>query len=281
MINIIAPPGCYGTYIARCIHHYTSVDDNYQLDFDSHGSSHTFRKLSRSIKKTRLIHWQTDNEDAEKIDGNNTIIVTADTDHWLDYYDNQFYKQSKGNLVEYLTTVASIDIIQERLAHGWQYTDTFDDNIPRWILREYCSFWQTDTLAHGYDNTRYLALPHVYHFCCQSMWQTDMWQLVNIIAQQVKQKIYAPEEIVCSNHQAFLSCQQYHGIQLRCEHFANDTINSIHTTSPCISVFDEAYVQHILRTQGYEIQCYNLNQFPNTSTQLAEIIYEASNNTNT
>lgn len=280
MINIIAPPGCYGTYIARCIHHYTSIEGDYQLDFDSHGSSHAFRKLSSNIKKTSLIHWQTDDAGAEKINGNDTIIVTTDTDHYLDYYDNQFYKQANGNLVEYLIAVAGIDAIQERLKEGWQYTDIFDNNIPRWILREYCSFWQTDSWTHGYNNDRYLALPHVYHFSCQTMWHSDMWQLLNIIAQQVNREIHAPEEIVRSNHQAFLNCQQYHGIQLRCEQFVKDTINSIHTTSPCISVFDEAYVQHILRTQGYEIQCYNLNQFPNTSTQLAEIIYETSNHSN-
>jgi hypothetical protein len=280
MINIIAPPGCYGTYISRCLHHYTSTDGNYLLDFDTYGSSHAFRELSSSIKKSSLSHWHDDN-DVQAIDADNTVIITCSTDHHLDYYDNQFYKQSRGNLVEYMTETAGIDTIQDRLQQGWQYTNKFDDNIPRWIIREYCSFWQSDCWAHSYNNSRYLSLPHVYNFSCQDLWDTDMWQLMNTVGQKLKKKIHAPEDTVHKNHLAFLNCQKYHGIQQRCEQFVKNTIDSVHTDSPCISVFDEAYVQYLLRVQGYEILCHDLNQFPTTSTQLAKTIYETMHNTNT
>lgn len=279
MINIVAPPGCYGTYVARCLHHYTSRNDNILLDFDVYGSSHEFRKLSSDIKKTSLMHWQNP-ESRQSLDHSNTIVITGDADHFLDYYDNQFYKQEQGRLVEYLTNVAGADIIQERLKQGWGYTENFDDTTPRWLIREYCSFWQTNSWEHGYNNERYLECPNAYNFCCEDLWNTDIWDLVNKISNALEQKIYAPKELVHKNHQTFLECQKYHDIQLRCEQFVMNTINSVHEESPCMSLFDEAHVQHTLRTQGYEIRCHDLNQFPTTSSHLAELIYETSNHSN-
>lgn len=276
MINVIAPPGCYGTYIARCLHHYTSMSNDYCLDFDQNGSSHAFRKIDSNIKKTSLLHW----DSVQEIDGNTTIIITGDVDHYLDYYDNQFYKQSQGDLIEYLVITLGLDTIQQRLAQGWGYTDCFDIRVPSWIIREYCSFWITDSWAHGYNNRRYLSAPHTYSFCCEELWSTDIWSLMTRLAAILGQKMHAPEQIVRTNHAAFLNCQYHHGIQLRCEQFVYDTIHKVNSQSPCVSIFDEAYVQYALRKQGYEIQCYNLDQFPTSSNQLAKIIYETSNNHN-
>ena len=45
---------------------------------------------------------------------------------------------------------------------------------------------------------------------------------------------------------------------------------------PCewspVSIMGEAIVQHVLRTQGIEIACYNLNQFPTTTQELTRIL---------
>lgn len=278
MINVIAPPGCYGTYIARCLHHYTSQDDKYCLDFDTNGSSHAFREIKSNTRKTSLTHWQ--HPRSATPDGANTIIITGEAHHYLDYFDNQFYKNSHGDLIEYLTSVFGLEKIQQHLKEGWNYNELFDIRTPQWILREYCSYSITNTWLQGYNNEKYLAIPHVYSFCCEDLWTVNMWQLINTLTTALSQKIHAPETIVQQNHQTFLMCQQYHGMQLRCEQFATDTINGVDSKSPCVSIFDEAYVQHILRKQGYEIHCDNLDQFPTSSNQLAKIIYETSNHSN-
>ena len=58
------------------------------------------------------------------------------------------------------------------------------------------------------------------------------------------------------------------------------TITNNNTDSPCQTLIDEAYVQHSLREQGYEIQCDGLDTFPTNSRDLREIIYENSNTNN-
>lgn len=226
-----------------------------------------------------MMHWE-DSVQLAVLDGTRTIIITGDAQHHLDYFNNQFYKHSLGDLVGYLTDVIGPEKIQQHLAQGWNYTERFDIHVPHWILREYCSHAIIATWWQGYSSERYLSIPHAYSFCCEDLWTNNMWQLINTLATVLAQKIYAPETMVQQNHRDFLECQQYHNIQLRCEQFAQDAINGINSESPCVSLFDEAYVQYVLRKQGYEIHCYNLNQFPTSSKQLAEIIYETSNNSN-
>jgi hypothetical protein len=276
MINIIAPPGCYGTYVARCLHHYTSSENNYRFKFDQAGSSHVFRTVSSETKKTSLAHWI--DEEKASINKETTVVITPDDNHQLDYYDNQYYKQSLGNLTEYLTENLGIDKIQKNLEKGWNYKQPFGNDTPKWIIREYCSFCLIASWENGYDTQKYLALPHVYDFCCEELWNTSMWDLVNTLADVLKLKVYAPNHTVNKNHSDFLNCQRYHNMQKRCEQFVNDTINSIDAVSPCVSIFDEAYVQCVLRSRGYEISCDGLETFPKSSNTLSKIIYETSNN---
>jgi len=52
------------------------------------------------------------------------------------------------------------------------------------------------------------------------------------------------------------------------------TINNKNLVMDGLSLIDESQIQHQLRTKGYEIKCYGLNEWPKTTTQLRELIYE-------
>ena len=41
-----------------------------------------------------------------------------------------------------------------------------------------------------------------------------------------------------------------------------------------LTIVDESEIQRRLRNKGFEIQCYELNKWPNTTTELRELIYE-------
>jgi hypothetical protein len=272
MINIIVAPGCYGTYIARCLHHYTSPTETHQFDFDKFGSSHVFRKISRGpTTTTKLIHWE--DLKLDKINKETTIIVTGDVRHRLDYFINQYYKQSQGNLLECIAEVFKNDIVQQDL-EKWNYQKPVDETTPAWILREYFSFYLAATLENGYDNKKYLSVPHIYSFCCENMWDSSMWDIVNILTNILSKKIHASKADVEQNHLNFLNYQKYHNMQIRCDQFVRDTIDQVDSVSPCVSLFDEAYVQHQLREYGYEIRCNNLDIFPKSSIEMHKYIFK-------
>jgi hypothetical protein len=52
-------------------------------------------------------------------------------------------------------------------------------------------------------------------------------------------------------------------------------INNIDIPMNDCSIFDQADIQRRLRNAGYEIKCHSLNEWPGTTTQLRELIYEA------
>jgi hypothetical protein len=82
------------------------------------------------------------------------------------------------------------------------------------------------------------------------------------------------------NQQQWIAQQRYHNSQHRCNAWVEDILNDRNTPTPCQTILDEAYVQHCLREQGYEIRCDGLNNFPKTSSELKELIYENSNTDN-
>ena len=83
-----------------------------------------------------------------------------------------------------------------------------------------------------------------------------------------------------NNQSKWIVQQRYHNSQYRCDKWIKDVIANNETDSPCQTILDEAYVQHCLRKQGYEIRCDGLDNFPKSSSELKELIYENGNTNN-
>jgi len=54
----------------------------------------------------------------------------------------------------------------------------------------------------------------------------------------------------------------------------NATINNKNLSMENLTLIDESMIQWQLRNKGFELQCYNLNQWPKTTSELRELIYE-------
>lgn len=278
MINVIAPPGCYGTYISRCLYHYTHLGftAGWTMDFDPVGSSHSFRTIQtdNKIKNLRNLH----HNGFKKIstDKSNNIVVNADTDHLLDYYDNQFIKQDKGLLVSHLLKSFTIDEISHKLETQWGYVDPLNEAIPSWIAREFISFWLQDNLANGYDKSKYLDLPHIKSFSCQDLFEQNYFTTIWNLCDTLNLELLETSDNVQHNHMKFLLAQRFHNMQIKCETFVRsciDTTDCAVVQSPCVTIIDEAFVQCRLRELGWEIRCNELHVFPDNSSQLRLLMY--------
>ena len=82
------------------------------------------------------------------------------------------------------------------------------------------------------------------------------------------------------NQSNWIAQQRYHNSQHKCDKWVQDILEDKDSVSPCQTVLDEAYIQHCLREQGYEIRCDGLNVFPTTSRDLRELIYANCNTNN-
>jgi len=274
MIKIVYPPGCYGNYLARCIYTYTNLRQEKftPLDFDKNGSSHVYRDKNlgahQFIKIGHLNQMQLNPEDI-------IISLLPDNDHNLDYYNNQFFKQENGQIIKYIKNQLDKKQISEKVNNYWGYQDGFNNLTPRWILREWCSFWLTDAWNDSYSVKNYSSISNSIPINSTQLvenFDTVFYKLIR----DLKLTLTVDLDIINQTHSKFFIKQRFYNSQLKCQQWVNkvfDTTESAEITFD--TIFDESYIQYLLRSRGFEIECNELNQFPSQTNELKKIIYRS------
>jgi hypothetical protein len=277
MIKVCFPPGCYGTYFSRCLYNYTNlrIEPFIEFKFDFAGSSHSHRSNKQSKEYIIQCHIET----LGKEDNNQVISIIPCTDHKLDYYNNQFFKQEYGKLIHQILSHVPQHEVEFKLKSQWNYMGKLDNNVPRWIMREWCSFWISDVLDQTYDPLIYQQLNSLFQLNVQNIFENWIETLTHAIS-LLGLTITVDIDIINRQHQEFVKLQKLHNSQNRCHQYVFNLLNQIDGKIIVHSIFDEAYIQHLLRQHNLEIQCDGLEIFPSTTQHLRTLTYEASNNSN-
>ena len=274
MIKVCYPPGCYGHYLTRSIYNYTNLRvENYKnFEFDKSGSSHAHRKNQKSQLKIRSGHLDL----SDKItfdDNDDTVTILPCVDHRIDYYTNQFDKYAKKALIKYITSQLPSNEIAQKLNQGWGYSNKFSSNTPTWILREFFSLWIVDCIKDGYSVEKYKNVNSKIQITTQDIF-LNFPTILHNICKKLNLLINIDNDSITENHKKFLNLQKYHNSQLKCQQWVNDIINSNYSLNPCQTIFDESYVQYLLRAAGFELQCDGLNILPTNSSDMKKLIYK-------
>jgi len=272
MIKICFPQGCYGSYLSRCLYNYTNLRETEldQFDFDDAGSSHNHRDSLKIDHKIKIDHL---NHKISFTHLDTTVAILPCDGHRLDYFNNQFSKQSHSQIIKYLDLVLGKELIESKLRQGWNYNGPVDELIPVWILREFISLWITDCFDDAYSVENYQQVPHTISITTRDIF-LDFLNTIFKICNAVGLTVEFQDSIMLQNHLKFLNAQKYHGSQSRCEQWCHNVIQGSSALNPCKTILDEAYVQYYLNQQGFKIQCDGLNVLPAISTKLTEIIYK-------
>jgi hypothetical protein len=272
MIKILFPPGCYGHYLTSCVYHYTNLSPTFSgIKFDGNGSSHAIRKNINSIK---CGHYESPGH-ISTVDSNDMFVtILPDTLHYLDYYNNQFIKQDKGAIIEYVLTQLSLKEINDKLVNNWGYNGKFNNKVPRWILREWFSFWIKQCWHDGYQTAQYLKVPAVIQITTEDIFKNFINSIESVVT-ALNLNLKVSIDHIQNYHNLFLEKQKFYGSQMACEKWTNCVIDGkMDVASPCKTIFDESYIQHLLRNSNFEIKCDGLNVFPDSSLELHNIIYK-------
>jgi hypothetical protein len=241
------------------------------MDFDSSGSSHIFKKNKSATKV--IWNGHLNHTDFKINDDDLTIIVLPHNDCQLDYWDNHFHKYARQEVVSYTTSQLSIDKINYKLKVGWGYDKSFDSTIPRWILREFFSTWIVDCINDRYSLIQYNNIPNKLTINAQDI-ILNFNNTFNIICQALELTKTVSDKIIAQNHQIFLTAQHYLNSQKNCNQWVHDTITQKENSYIPKTIYDEAYIQYLFKTLGYEIKCDGLNNFPLSTLEMAPFIYE-------
>lgn len=277
MIKVYFPPGCYGTYVARCIYNYTNLREGpfVGFAFSNTGDSHWHRDnlVAKSTIKQGHIETLGSAEDDVVV-----VVILPCASYKLDYFNNQFFKQQHGKLIEHISSMLETAAIKYKLATHWGYHGKFDETVPKWIMREWCSFWINDVLEVSYDPTPYQELNSVAQLTTKKIFENYIEQLTEIVS-KLGLTFTVDLNIIRQQHENFLSVQKLHNSQLRCEQYVQDLLAGTDNEITVYSIFDEAYIQHLLRLNNLELRCDGLDLFPATTQQLRNLTYETMHNT--
>lgn len=264
MIKIFYPPGGYGHFLGSCLYYFTelNITNKINFKFDENGSSHSFQIVNKKEKIFKFGHFETLSIDEK----DTAICLIPHKDHHLDYFDNQFYKHKHKDFVSYLE---DLNIDSNKFA---QWYVSPDKKNSAWVRREWVSFWIADCLANSYKKDNYTK-HNKFSIGVQDLFD-DFYLTLKNACDYLNLTIQCNINEIKNVHCDFVKKQKFHNVQKNVHSWVIDTIDGIDSMSPCITIFDEAYTQYLLRKHGYEIQCDGLDKFPKNSSQLHKIIYK-------
>lgn len=265
-------PGCYGNYLTKCLYVFTHLNQETPgaFTFGTHGHSHDFAKNSAYNKVIGCFHYGTTVDLPEISPETRTVCLTANAGHRLDYYDNQFAKLSNLDIKQHLPHFFDHIETSHKLLEGWR-PKNLSDPEP-WIVREWCSFWLPQCLREGYNVPVPDCLSKDIVFDCQQLFH-DFVEVFVQITLELDLKITCPLETIKKTHTQFLALQTFNGMQDRCEKFVGDVLSDACSLSPCQTIFDQAYVQSLLRDRGHELYCDGLDAWPGTARELQQLLH--------
>lgn len=276
MIKLCYPKGCYGNYLGQCLYYFTNLNNNNLEDFsvDRRGSSHAFFNNVKAHDHIQLGH------SVSATDNSWPNITISDTDfvvqivplkeHWLDYYNNHFFKHYQGNVIETISELFTVDEINYKLKTQWDYHDGFGANVPVWILREFFSFCIGNVLHSTYTQT---DINNSITLTTQDFFESFLDIFKNLCT-RLGLTLTVNNNVLLQNNNSFIAAQYYHNSQSAVEQWIQCVIENKSALLSQLTFFNEAYVQHRMRQLGYEIQCNNLDVFPTHSQDLTKLIYK-------
>jgi hypothetical protein len=295
-VPIIYSGGTYGSflsYVLECV--YTGRED-IKLPFEESGNSHqsnigflhkdrNTKEFTLKIRDTKFVryHPKTRKEQIvsdeidyiiNKVDKAVLIYPTENTTLLtLNNYTSKIWDSWLEN--EMGNNQNDRDIFLNNLYDNWDIKpNTKIDNIPKWILREFLSFylmpaWQDQVqwnLLEWYQNPKVCIVTVddiIYNF----------YETISKISKFCN--LLPPNPKIKELHTAMLAKQVHTDKDNICNKIITSFNNSNNYTYDSLSLIDEAWIQWELRNQGYELKCNNLNKFPTTIKNLKKITYKA------
>jgi hypothetical protein len=151
------------------------------------------------------------------------------------------------------------------------------NDIPRWIVREFLSFYLVPAWR---DQVEWYFPMHWKHPRCLVIYTREIFDDIQLVVDKIK-------NFAGFKYQKNINdLMQYHDQMLRLQTWSNEdhSVNQIVTSlidptseprswNP-LSITSESYIQWKLRQLGYLLQCNELDEFPTDTVELKLLLYK-------
>lgn len=276
MYCITYPCGAYGKFVSWTLLWLSGVFDKRARPFNGQ-NAHSWNsdkiladtveeacKIARSGLSMHPVYKEGQSlaDQLEKLSSvyDKIVYLYPDKQDYVWYMNNKMFKVWPGN--------SGLQVQFEHLGHN--YSDK-----ALWEQREYLSlFYYDKTLIEVcQDEIEYLNKTYIKTVPINTL-RDNFIQTIKSIADYCDVKIQQTDSDIVSLYTDWISVEKY----LYKDKLINGLVDSImtheYTDMHNLTIVDESEIQRRLRLKGFEIQCYQLNKWPTTTTQLRELIYE-------
>jgi hypothetical protein len=270
--TVLFHPGSYGTYLSWAVYTYSELNVSERLEspIGNFGSAHLFRDDS-GYDVIRPMHYTQDFVRAK-----NVILVTPDFERLLEYLDNQIQKNYNNNIDE-LAIVTFPPEYKKVIEDQWN-----TKKIDFWQKREYISFFIGDffktnkeyyTLLFSSEHSNLIQPVNSNTITISSNEILfDLKNLIHKIFNFYNLKPIKTIDELETIHQEYLNKQNNINKYQITSEIVSSIIENNKYKIENLTIIDEAWIQHRLRQQGYEIKCYQLNKFPDCTSDLHKLL---------
>lgn len=287
-VGIAYPPGAYGTYLEWCLTTLTSQEEIVS-PFTTNGSSHKFIgnavsnwqqfvNLKQSVNFARFSPKTTKEESLLE----NLTSVCEHADALIHLYPdknsillciNNWYSKIYSDWWEYYVANNRIDL--DEICKKWPVDqNTKIKDVPRWIKREFLSFYLMPTWM---DMVEWHHIDTWHHKKCYVVTMDQLLYNFEKTLSQLEKfcglDYVRPISDLVGYHQQNLKNQKDLNADDLCNQIVNSVIEHKELHWGDISLINESWVQWQLRNLGYELRCHELDNFPTNSVQLKELLY--------
>ncbi len=158
--------------------------------------------------------------------------------------------------------------VQDDLSN-WESTDD-------WEYREFLSLWLYNQHMNetGYKDITNYENSKVFKIQISQL-RDDFINTITDLSKWLQIENVRSDDDLTKLHLDWLQNEPYLYKDRLIKEMVDAIINNVDIPMNECSIFDQADIQRRLRNAGYEIKCYGLNEWPSTTTQLRELIYEA------
>jgi len=282
--------GTYGTYLEWLL--TTMCSDTDILDpLCATGSSHNFEgnhisdidgvhKYAKSNKVFQFVRWHP----KRKV----THSLSANLDSALEYFDKMIYLYPNADLKlltinncftkvydDWWVHQLEYEISPEKIYNNWPVDKSVPfDQIPRWIKREFLSLY---LMTSWHDQTEWYHPNYWSHPRCYILMVSDLLynldDTLNYIKEFFNLNFVKSIDQVRPYHQKMLESQTHLGQDQLCYQIVDSVLSNQDFCWGDLTLISECWIQWQLRNHGFELECNNLDIFPNNSLQLRKLIY--------
>jgi len=257
--NVVFCPGSYGTYLAWAVYTYSSLNKQsiIEIPFGAAGSAHLFRK-QKGISVVPTMHQLPSYE-------SNVIYIKPTPGHEIEYLDNQYMKQLEFNDNETLENILGKEY-QEKIQSIWGSTTP-----NRWEQREFLSFFLDSMFKNQTSEYNNLSLTKFSLVEIESIDIIDnlyqaLMKIFNFF--DLKANEITIKHLTAIHNDYCILQKNFNKGKITLEYAKASIAKRKYTIKNC-TIYDEAWIQHLLRKKGFEIRCYDLNHFPICASELA------------